>query len=113
MSAFAGIVQAVTRHRGVVACLIVSADDGIVVEGTAHVGVNTAAFAALTASLHRKATRAAAAAAFGTVQVLDLEAEEGRVIAAGQGGLLVVAVTDARANFGLVRVELLRAAAGL
>lgn len=113
MSAFEPVIAAVTRHRGVTACLVVSEEDGIVVEGTAHIGVNTAAFAALTASLFRKAARASSAAGFGGVRFFDLEAEQGRVMAAGRGGLILVAVADARVNLGLVRVELLRAAGGL
>lgn len=113
MSAFEQVIGAVTRHRGVTACLVVAEADGILVEGTAHIGVNTQAFAALTASLYRKAARAADAAGFGGVRLFDLEAEQGRVIAAGRNGLVVVAVAEPRVNLGLVRVELLRAAAGL
>src|SRR3546814_1982658 len=41
VSAFATVISAVTRHRGVAACLVVSEADGIVVDGTAHIGVNT------------------------------------------------------------------------
>jgi predicted regulator of Ras-like GTPase activity (Roadblock/LC7/MglB family) len=113
MSAFAAVIGAVTRHRGVTACLVVAEEDGIVVDGTARIGVNTAAFAALTASLYRKAGRAADSAGFGGVSFFDLEAEQGRVIAAGRNGLVVVAVADAGVNLGLLRVELLRAAATL
>jgi predicted regulator of Ras-like GTPase activity (Roadblock/LC7/MglB family) len=110
VSDFAAIVSAVTRHRGVTACLVVAQEDGIVIEGTAQIGVATNAFAALTASLYRKAGRAAGAAGFGTVSYFELEAEHGRVLAAGRNGLVVVAVAEPRANLGLLRVELLRAA---
>ena len=113
MSAFGALVSAVTRHRGVTACLVVAEEDGIVVEGTAQIGVDTAAFAALTASLYRKAMRAADAAGFGGVSFCELEAERGRVLAAGRHGLVVVAVAEPRVNLGLVRVELLRAAGAL
>lgn len=113
MSAFAALVSAVTRHRGVSACLVVAEEDGIVVDGTAQIGVDTAAFAALTASLYRKASKAANAAGFGSVGFCDLEAERGRVLAAGRNGLVIVAVAEPRVNFGLVRVDLLRAAEGL
>ncbi len=113
MSIFAAVIGAVTRHRGVTACLVVAEEDGIVVDGTARIGVNTAAFAALTASLYRKAGRAADSAGFGGVTLFDLEAEQGRVIAAGRNGLVVMAIADAGVNLGLVRVELLRAAATL
>ena len=60
MSVFAAALSAVTRHRGVTACLVVAEEDGIVVDGTAQIGVDTAAFAALPASPYRKASRAAA-----------------------------------------------------
>lgn len=113
MSAYAPVIGAITRHRGISACLVVAEDDGIVVDGTAHVGVNTAAFAALTASLYRKARRASDAAGFGDVAFLELEATEGRVLAAGRGSLVIVTVADARVNLGLVRMELLRAAGTL
>lgn len=113
MSAFTPLLASVTRHRGVVACLLVAEEDGIVVEGTAQVGVDTAAFAALTASLFRKASRAATSAGFGATSFCDLEAEQGRVLAAGRNGLVFVAVAESRANLGLLRVELLKAAAGL
>ncbi len=113
MSAYASLIGAVTRHRGVTACLVVAEADGIVVDGTAHVGVNTAAFAALTASLYRKARRASDAAGFGGVGFLELEAERGRVLAAGKDDLVVVAVAEPRVNLGLVRMELLRAAEAL
>ncbi|MBL8997436.1 MAG: roadblock/LC7 domain-containing protein [Gemmatimonadetes bacterium] len=110
MSAYSRLIASVTRHRGVSACLLVSEEDGIVVEGTAQIGVSTAAFAALTASLYRKSARASEAAGFGTVAFFELEAERGRVLAAGRNGLLMVAVAEPRVNVGLLRVELLRAA---
>ena len=113
MSIFAPIIEAVTKHRGVSACLVVAEDDGIVVEGTSHVGMNTNPFAALTASLYRKAGKASAAAGFGAVTYFELEAEEGRVLAAGRNGLVIVAVAEPRVNVGLLRVELLRAAESL
>lgn len=113
MSAFAPLLAAVTRHRGVMACLVVMEEDGIVVDGTAQIGVDMAAFAALSASLYRKAARAVGAAGFGGVSFCELEAERGRVLAAGRNGLVLVAVAETRANLGLLRVELLRAAGGL
>lgn len=113
MSGFASLLANVTRHRGVMACLVVAESDGIVVDGSAQVGVDAAAFAALTASLYRKAARAAASAGFGGTSFCDLEAQQGRVLAAGRNGLVLVAVAESRANLGLLRVELLKAAAGL
>ncbi len=113
MSAYASLIAAVTRHRGVSACLVVVEEDGIVVDATAQIGVDTSVFAALMASLYRKAARAATSAGFGGITFCELEAERGRVLAAGRNGLVVVAVADSRANLGILRVDLLRAAAGL
>lgn len=113
MNEFAELIASVTRHRGVSACMVVSEEDGIVVDGTAHVGVNTNAFAALTGSLYRKTQRAAGAAGFGAVHFIELEAERGRVFAAGRNGLVIVAVAESRVNIGLLRVELRRAAEAL
>lgn len=113
MSAFASAIAAVTRHRGVMACLVVAEEDGIVIDGSAQVGVDTAAFAALTASLYRKASRASGSAGFGQTSFCELEAERGRVLAAGRNGIVLVAVAESRANLGMLRVELLKAAGGL
>jgi len=110
---YPALVAGVAKHRGVLACLVVMEDDGIVVEAAAQIGVETAAFAALTASLYRKSARAAAAAGFGGVSFCELEAERGRVLAAGRNGLVMVAVAEPKVNLGLLRLELLRAAAGL
>jgi predicted regulator of Ras-like GTPase activity (Roadblock/LC7/MglB family) len=44
------------------------------------------------------------------VSYFELEAERGRVCAAGRHGLIVVAVAEPRVNIGLLRVELLQAA---
>lgn len=113
MSAFAPLLQSLTRHRGVLACLVASAEDGIVVDGTAHVGVGTNAFAALTAALCRRAQRASDAAGFGPMTFFELEAEGGRVLAAGRNGLLVIVVGERELQVGLVRVELRRAVEAL
>lgn len=113
MSAYGNLIANITRHRGINACMIVSEGDGLVVESTAHIGVNAGAFAALTASLYRKAGRAAEAAGFGAVHFFELEAEEGRVLAAGRNELVIVTVVDQRVNLGLLRMEMLRAGAEL
>jgi len=57
--------------------------------------------------------RAAESAGFGAVTYFELEAERGRVMAAGRNGLVIVAVAEPRVNVGLLRVELVRAAEGL
>ncbi|MBX3175426.1 MAG: roadblock/LC7 domain-containing protein [Gemmatimonadaceae bacterium] len=113
MSGYAPMIATLTRHRGVTACLLVMEGDGILVDGTAQIGVDTSAFAALTASLYRKAAKAVEAAGFGSVGFCELEAEQGRVLAAGHNGLVLVVVAQSRVNVGLLRVDLLKAAGTL
>ncbi len=110
---FAPLLQGLIRHRGVVGALLVGEDDGMLVDSTLQVGVNGQAFAALTASLFRKARRSASSVGLGETSFLQLEAEQGRVCAAGRNGLVLVLVAEPRTNAGLLRVELLRALEGL
>jgi predicted regulator of Ras-like GTPase activity (Roadblock/LC7/MglB family) len=110
MSSFAALTEGLIRHRGVLGAMVVGLDDGLIVESTLQIGVNGNAFAALTASLYRKARRSSAAAGFGATAFFELAAEQGRVCAAGGGDLAIVVVCEARVNVGLLRVALLRAA---
>lgn len=112
-SPFSGILASLIRHRGVNGCMVVGAGDGLIVDSTLQIGMNGAPFAALTASLYRKARRAAQAAGFGDAGFLELDAEQGRVCAVGRGDLVLVVVAESRVNVGLVRVELLKAAEAL
>lgn len=112
-SQFRDILGALIRHRGVKGCMVVGEGDGLIVDSTLQIGVNGTTFAALTASLFRKARRAAEAAGFGDAVFLELEAEQGRVCAVGKSGLVLVIVAESRVNVGLVRVEMLKATAGL
>lgn len=109
-SPFSATLAALIRHRGVRGCLVVGQDDGLVVDSTLQFGVNGTTFAALTASLYRKARRAAQAAGFGRATFLELDAEHGRVCAVGGETLVLVIVAEPRLNVGLVRVEMLKAA---
>ena len=110
---FAGLLAEITRVRGVSGCMIVAEADGLIVGSVLEASMRGPAVAALAASLYRKARLAAQAAGFGAAAFMQLEAEQGRVCAVGRGGLVLVAVAEPRANVGLIRVELLRAAEGL
>lgn len=107
---FAHFTESMIRHRGVLGAMVVGLDDGLIVESTLQIGVNGGAFAALTASLYRKARRSAGAAGFGETSFFELTAEQGRVCTAGGRELALVVVCEARVNVGMLRVELLRAA---
>lgn len=104
------IVDGLTRHRGVRASLIVSEQDGLVIESSLRFGQDGDRVAALTASMYRKARLSATAACLGAVAFLQLDAERGRICAVGgRNDLVIVVVADANANVGLIRVELFKA----
>lgn len=107
-SPFTGVLAALARQRGVLGSIVVGELDGIVVDSQLQMGVEGDTVAALTASLFRKARLAAADAGLGEAVFLQLEAESGRVCAVGRNELVILAIAEARANVGLLRVELLR-----
>lgn len=110
---FTKMLQVLSRQRGVMAALVVSEQDGIVVDANAQIGQPSDRVAALAASLYRKARLSARAAGMGAVSFMQLEAPNGRICAIGQGDLVLVVVAATSVNVGLVRVELLRAAVDL
>ena len=112
-TSFAEMLGALARHRGVLASMVVGERDGMIVDSNLQIGQNGDRVAALTASLYRKARFSAAKAGLGTVAFLQLEAEDGRVYAAGRNDLVLIVVTAHAANVGLVRLEMLRAVGGL
>lgn len=106
-----GSLEPITRVRGVRGALVVSAAEGIVVADSVMEGVDSQAVAALAAGLVARLRRATDAAGRGAPVFLHLEAEAGAVLAVpGERDLLIVAVTRADVNVGLVRLELRRAA---
>ena len=112
MTPFTPMLEALTRQRGVRASLVVSENDGLVVDSNVRFGHDGDRVAALAASMYRKARLSAQAARLGAVAFLQLDAERGRVCAVGGGGrsdLVIVVVADAAANVGLIRVELFKA----
>lgn len=110
---FTAMLQTLSRQRGVNAALVVSEQDGIVVDSNLQIGQSGERVAALAASLYRKARLSARAAGMGGVSFMQLEAPRGRICAVGAGDLVLVIVAASAVNVGLVRVELLRAAAEL
>jgi predicted regulator of Ras-like GTPase activity (Roadblock/LC7/MglB family) len=103
------IISALTRQRGVSGSLLVDETDGVIIDATLQVGMKGPAFAALAASLYRKARLSAEAAGLGGVTFLRLRATEGHVCAAGKNEMVLVIIADARANIGLIRMEMLKA----
>jgi predicted regulator of Ras-like GTPase activity (Roadblock/LC7/MglB family) len=112
-SPYARVLSDLSRQRGVVGSFVVSERDGIPVDASVQLGIDSEAVAALAASLYRKARLASIAAGHGEAAFVHLEAERGRLCAAGRGDLVLVTICDGRANVGLLRVEMLRAARSL
>ena len=110
MTPFRPMLESLTRQRGVRASLIVSENDGLVVDSSLRFGQDGDRVAALAASMYRKARLSARAARLGAVEFLQLDAERGRVCAVGgRSDLVIVVVADPVANVGLIRVELFKA----
>jgi predicted regulator of Ras-like GTPase activity (Roadblock/LC7/MglB family) len=97
---------------GVRGALVVAVRDGLVVDGRVHVGVHGEAVAALAASLYRRACRATGDGE-GEGRFVELDAERGRIMIAGQGDLALMAFVERRANAGQVRLAVQRAAQSL
>jgi uncharacterized protein len=110
---FSDMLDTLTRQRGVSAALVVSEQDGIVIDSNLQIGQSGDRVAALAASLYRKARLSARAAGMGAVSFMQLEAPHGRLCAVGSGSLVLVVVAQVTVNVGLIRVELLKAVAGL
>jgi predicted regulator of Ras-like GTPase activity (Roadblock/LC7/MglB family) len=110
---YAELLAMLSRHRGVVGSFVVSEADGLAIDSNVQIGVHAEAVAALAASLHRKTRLACGAAGCGAVTFLRLDAERGGICAAGRDDLVLVTISEARANIGLLRVEMMRAAKAL
>ena len=109
MSSLRGVVERLSRHRGVRASLIVSENDGLVVDSSLRFGEDGERVAALAASIYRKARLSAGAAHLGAVSFMQLDADQGRLCAVGRDDLVLVVVAEPSANVGLIRVELFKA----
>jgi predicted regulator of Ras-like GTPase activity (Roadblock/LC7/MglB family) len=110
---FTHILDALTRQRGVSACLVVSAEDGIAVDSNLQFGQDGNRVAALSASLYRKARQSAHAAGLGVTGFMQLEADAGRLCILGGQELILVVVAEPDGNVGLIRVEMRKAAEAL
>jgi predicted regulator of Ras-like GTPase activity (Roadblock/LC7/MglB family) len=112
-SSFEDVLGLMTHQRGVVGCLVVGEEDGLVIDANVQVGIHESAIAALGAALYRKARLASAAAGLGEALFLRLDADRGHLCVAGHGELLLVTVAEPRANIGLIRAAMLRSLGAL
>lgn len=108
------VLNGVCRTEGVRGALLVSAEDGLVVAEAAMEGLEAAPVAALAASMANRLAATCAALGEPPPTLAQLEATEGTLLlAAGEAGLLLVAVAEPEANAGLIRLALLDAAGRL
>lgn len=107
------VLSRVMDTAGVRGALVVAVRDGLVVDGRVHVGVKGEAVAALAASLYKRAAEAASGRGNGSLHFVELEADGGSILIAGQGELALMAVVERRANVGQARLAVRRAADGL
>jgi predicted regulator of Ras-like GTPase activity (Roadblock/LC7/MglB family) len=111
MTPFDTVLEGLTLVPGVRSALLVSAEDGLVVAEASRADVDAPAVAALASSLLARLGRTVAAAGFRTVRMVHLEAQGGGVmVTPATEELLLVAVADAEANVGLLRLALRHAA---
>ena len=110
---YADRLEPLLAAPGVLCALVVARDDGIVVDGNGHIGVDTDAVAALAASLYARAAAAADASDGGAPGFLHLEGEAGRLCIVPRGDLLLVTVAEPHANLGLLRLAMRRQADAL
>ncbi len=111
ISPLARALDLITRVRGVRGAMVVSRADGLIVAEQLMEGIKGGAVAALASSLAGRLQRAIVSAGLGPTQFWHLQCEHGALLVVPAGeGLLLVAVTEADVNVGLVRLELLRAA---
>lgn len=108
-SPFRAMLESIMHLRGVSATLLVDEHEGMIIDSVLQFGQDGERVAALAASLHRKARLSSGAAGLGTVRFMQLEAEAGRICAAGGESMVLIVVAAPTANVGLVRVEMLKA----
>lgn len=110
---FIAAVDRVSRVAGVRGVLLVESEGGVPVISELREGVNETAVAALAASLFRRTGDASETADFGRLNTLQLEADEGHIVAVDAGDLILVVIAEHDAQLGLVRYEAHRAAESL
>ncbi len=108
---FRGILDTITRVRGVRGAMIVGYQDGLIISDSLMEDVRGNAVAALTSSLTKQVANATSASGAGAPQFLHVQAARGALLAVVRDAeILVVAIADPSVNVGLVRLELIRAA---
>ena len=107
------VLRRVSHVPGVRGAMVVEADAGVPVVAEVAADAAGDVVAAFASALYRRTAQAAAAGGFGALQSLHLEADDGHVLVAGAGELIVVVLAAKDAQLGMVRLETMRAAQAL
>lgn len=108
----AGILR-LAGTSGVRLAVAASSDEGLVLHAEGADRAVAQAAAALGAAIFVRARSVAAACNHGEPGFLRLQCGEGQLLAAAAGATVLIALADAGANAGRIRLELLRAAGEL
>lgn len=108
---YAGLLDGLTRLRGIRGAMVVAADDGLVVAESLMGGVKGTALAAMAANLTSRVLELSERGALGAPRFLHLQAQDGAVLVAPASADLLLVATAARdVPLGLIRLEMLRLA---
>ena len=106
-------VNRLSRVPGVSGAMVVETAAGVPVVEELKSTVSGTALAALAAALFQRTAQASETAGYNTLRTLQLTAEQGQVLVAGAGDLIIVALVEDDAQMGRVRLEAGRAARAL
>jgi predicted regulator of Ras-like GTPase activity (Roadblock/LC7/MglB family) len=108
---YIGLLDSITRLRGIRGAMVVSIEDGLVVAESLMAGIKGAPLAALSATLAGRVAELTGSAGYGGPRFLHLQGNEGALLVApAHGDLLLVAVAGRDVPLGLLRLEMLRMA---
>jgi predicted regulator of Ras-like GTPase activity (Roadblock/LC7/MglB family) len=113
MDDYQATIVRLSHVPGVRGAMLVDPDAGVPVTAEVETDVSPAALAALASALFQRTASASAAAGFGALGTFHLEAEQGHVLMAGAGELVLVVLIDDDAQLGMIRLETHRAAESL
>lgn len=108
---FLGLLDSLTRLRGIRGAMIVSVEDGLVVAESVMSGIKSGPLAALSATLATRVAELTASSGYGGPRFLHLQGTDGALLVApAPNDLLLVAVAGRDVPLGLLRLEMLRMA---
>ena len=114
MTPYTETLRHLARLPGVIVAMTAGAKDGLIIENSDGAGNRVDASthrhtAALGAFLYARSGSASAAAGLGEPVFMRLEAERGQLCVVGRGEIVLLALVEATANIGRIRLDMLTA----